>query len=173
MRVFAFLKRELLEMLPPTLFFLLVFQVVVLVRRLLAEEAGLYLTTSATAVVGALILGKSILVADALPLFRFFRSERLIYNVVWRTLLYLAVALAFQLAEELIPLASKYGGLGAALGNLARETDWTRFWVTHAVLALFLSFYAFTTALIGVIGVRRFLRVFFGWRGDEGAAATP
>lgn len=170
-RILRFLKKEALEMLPPTLFFLVVFHGVIVVRRLAGEEGeGDYLTSSATAVVGALMIGKAVLVADALPLFRLFQ-ERLILNVGWRTCLYLGVALGFQLLEELLPLIPAYGGLGAALGRLGDEIHWARFWATHLVLAVFLLFYTFSTALIRVIGIDEFLRIFFGWRRGGGGAS--
>ena len=159
----AFLKKEFLEMLPPTIFFFVVFQFVVISRSVLGAELDISMVTSAAAVIGALIVGKSILVADALPLFKWFRDHRLIYNVVWRTALYMSIIVIFQMLEELIPLASKYGGFASASEHLIADVDWLRFWATHIILVVFLAFYSFATALIDVVGNDRFLAVFFGW----------
>ena len=161
-KTLAFVKKEFLEMLPPTIFFFVVFEVVVFFRSLIGNESGFSMVSTSAAIVGALIVGKSILIADALPLFGWFKKNRLILNVLWRTALYMSIVLVFQILEELIPLVSKYGGLGTALSHLADEAHWPRYLATHVVLAVFLGFFSFATALIGVIGADRFLQTFFG-----------
>lgn len=158
----TFVRKELLEMVPPTAFFILVFQVVVLTRSAIGGAEGVSMTTTASALVGALIVGKAVLIADSTPLFHWFRERALILNVAWRTLLYLCVTLVLQLLEEYLPLVSRYGGMGAALEHLGEEIDWKVFWVTHLAFALFLAFYSFATALIEVVGGDRFRRIFFG-----------
>ena len=161
-KTLAFLKKEFLEMLPPTIFFFVVFEIVVFARSLMGGEPEASMTTTAGALIGALIVGKSILIADALPLLRWFREKRLILNVLWRVFLYLAIVFLFQVLEELIPLLRKYDGLAAASSHLLEEIHWTRFWATHLLLAVFLILYSFMTALISVIGTNRFREVFFG-----------
>jgi hypothetical protein len=171
-KALAFLKNEFLKLLPPTIFFFVVFHTVVFVRSLIGAGSGFSMTTSTAATIGALILGKSILIADALPLFRWFRDPRLILNVVWRVFLYLAIVLGFQILGELIPLLSKYGGLSAAGEQLIEEIHWPRFWATHLLLAMFLAFYSVSTALIEIIGESRCLEIFLGWR-KAPAGGTP
>jgi len=105
---------------------------------------------------------ESVLIADALPLFRWFSEPRLIFNVLWRVLLYLLVVLMFQILEELIPLLSKYDGFAAAASHLGDEVHWPRFLATHLIFAIFLVHYSFIRALISVIGKNRFRKVFFG-----------
>jgi hypothetical protein len=158
----AFLKKEFFELLPPTIFFLVVFEMVVLVRSLIGNEPNFTLMTNGAAIVGALVVGKSILIADALPFLEWFKKDRLILNVLWRLSLYMSVVIAVQTLEELIPVVSKYGGLTEALSHLSEEVRWRRVLATHLVLAVFLSFYTFSTALIGVVGADRTWEVFFG-----------
>ncbi len=149
-------------MLPPTIFFLVVFFVVVLTRSLMGEGTAIPMNTYGAAALGALVVGKSILVADALPLLRRFEDHPRIVNVLWRTFLYLLVVLAFQLLEELFPLISKHGGLAAAIAALVGEVDWARFWATHLLFAVFMSLYCLGTALIDALGRERFVREFLG-----------
>jgi hypothetical protein len=88
-KALAFLKKEALEMLPPTVFFFVVFEWIVFTRSLMgSSQSNLTLTTTSGAILGGLILGKSILIADALPLFKWFGKKRLILNVLWRIVLY-------------------------------------------------------------------------------------
>ena len=71
-----FLKDEFLEMLPSTIFFFVVFHIILFTRALMANQSGITIASSASATIGALIVGKSILIAGALPLFNWFRQNR-------------------------------------------------------------------------------------------------
>lgn len=160
-KVLAFLKRELLEMLPPTIFFFVVFHITLFTRALMAEQYGIPVASSVAATVAALIVGKSILIADALPLMRRFGQRRLVYNVVWRILLYVTMFLLFQLLEELVPLLSKYGEFSTAAAHMSEEINWPHFWASHTVLVVFLVFYCVGTAVIDAFGRDAVLEVFF------------
>lgn len=166
-KTLAFIKKEFIEMLTPTIFFFVVFEIVLFARSLMGVEQQFSLMTTGGVIVAALIVGKSVLIADALPLFRWFRDPRLIINVFWRTLLYMLIVLMFQILEELIPLLGKYDGLTAAASHLHDDIHWPRFWATHLIFAVFLVHYSFVTALISVIGGDRFREVFFGRNPDS------
>ena len=51
-----FIKKELLEMLPPTVFFLVVFCLLVLTRELMFQDTDIGKLTYAAAAIGALIV---------------------------------------------------------------------------------------------------------------------
>lgn len=169
-RVLAFVKRELLEILPPTLFFFVVFQIVVFTRSLAGTKGEFALTSAAAATLGALVVGKAVLVADSLPLFRRLLDRPLIYNVVWRVLLYMVLILALQVLEEAIPLVSRYGLSGAA-DRWVGEVHWPVFWATHLQLAFFVAIYCLATAVIGAVGADRVRQILFGRRARSGTAA--
>ena len=160
-KVLTFLKREFLELLPPTIFFLVVFHIFGFMRVLIGEQDGITITSSATATIGALIVGKSILIADALPLFNWFRQKRLIYNVAWRIFMYAMIALLLQLLEELIPIISKYGTISMVSEQFLEGINWSKFWASHILLIVFLAVYSLATAVIGAIGRDKFVEIFF------------
>ncbi len=166
-KVFIFLKHEFLEMLPPTIFFFVVFHIIAFTRALMAKQYGINISSSVTATIGALIVGKSILIADTLPFVNLFRQKRLIYNVIWKTFLYLLIVLLFQFIEELIPLISKYGAISTASKHLIEETKWLRFLATHILLIMFLAVYNVATGVIGAIGRDKFLEIFFSSKGNH------
>lgn len=161
-KTLLFIKKEFLELLVPTIFFLVVFFILIFNRSLLVSDHYVSITAYSAAIIGALIVGKSILIADALPLFKWFHKKRLIVNVVWRIMLYMSIVLLFQILEELIPIWSKYGDFATAVSHLPDEILWPRFLATHITLAVFLSFYSFSTALISIIGRNRFSEIFWG-----------
>lgn len=160
-KTLLFIKKELLEMLPPTVFFFVMFNIVLVIRTIMAEEYDIAVASAAATAILALIFGKSILIADALPLFNWFRERRLIHNIVWRLFLYLSIVLAFQFLEELIPLISKYETISIASEHLIEEIDWPRFWTSHIIMAVLLLFYILATEVIRVIGRKEFIKMMF------------
>src|ERR1700761_8383571 len=74
----ATLKHEFMEMLPPTIFFFVILHIVALIRVLMQQGTGLSWQTFGTVTVAALILGKSVLVANMLPFINRFPEKPLI-----------------------------------------------------------------------------------------------
>lgn len=99
--VFSTIKREFMEMLPPTIFFLVALHIVALIRALMVRSAGIEIQTSASILLAALILGKAVLIANLLPFINRFPDKPLIWNVAWKTLIYALVALLVHYLERL------------------------------------------------------------------------
>jgi hypothetical protein len=89
-RLWEVMKHEFHEVLPPTIFFLVAFHIVVLDRILLLRQYGLSLTSVAGATVAALLVAKIVLITDKFPFVNRFPDKPLIYNVVWKTAIYVA-----------------------------------------------------------------------------------
>lgn len=166
-KVLIFLKNELLEALPPTIFFFIVFHIVAFTRALMAEQYGITIVSLASATIGALIVGKSILIADALPLFNWFRQKMLIYEVAWRIFLYVIIIIIILVLDELIPLISKYGAISTAFEHLIEEIKWPRFWATNIILIAFLTVYSLATEVIRAAGRKELVELFFGTKSDH------
>ena len=161
-KTLLFLKKEFLELLPPTIFFFLIFQVMTFARSLLAKEYGITLASATSDFIGAIIVGKSILIVDALPMLKWFHQKRLIYTVLWRIFFYLLIVVLFEFIEGLIPLISKYGSVSSALTYGFREIRWDHFFAIHLILLLFIIIYTLITAVIEAVGRKEFLKIFFG-----------
>ena len=95
------LKHELAEMIPPTLYFFVIFHIVALIRELMTKNTGIDISTSTSIGIASLILGKAVLLANALPFINRFPEKPLIWNVCWKTALYFLVALVIHYLEHL------------------------------------------------------------------------
>src|SRR5207244_5314192 len=85
------LKKEFFALLPPTIFFFVALHIVTFVRVLMLKGTGISPLSSISVAVAALILGKAVLIADMLPMINRFPNKPLIYNVAWKTLIYMMV----------------------------------------------------------------------------------
>lgn len=157
--ILAFLKHEFLRMLPPTIYFLVIFHVLAFARQLMIQEWGVQVSSSVAATIGALIVGKAVLVADALPIVKRIARTRLAYDIAFRTLLYLLLALLFKLVEELIPALGREGGFTTAVTEVFGEIQWPRFLLVNIFMAMFLLFYNLLTGLIRALGQAEFRRL--------------
>jgi hypothetical protein len=157
-------KHELLEIIPPTLFFLIAFHVLALFRALLLRQYGIEVSAVAGATVAALLVGKVVLLTDKLPFINRFPEKPLIYNVVWKTAIYVLAALIVHYLEHLVPLWWRMGDLGTANRRLLDEIVWPHFWAVQLWLLVLLFVYCALRELIRAIGAREVRTMFFGTR---------
>jgi hypothetical protein len=158
------LKHEFHEVIPPTIFFLISFHIVVLDRKLMLRQYGLPLSSIASATVAALLVAKVVLIADALPFVNRFPDKPLIYNVVWKTAIYVAAAFVVHYFEHLVPIWWHTGDLGAANRQLLEEIVWPHFWAIQLWLVVLLFVYCAMRELVRAIGREKVVDMFFGPR---------
>src|SRR5213596_123223 len=98
----AKLKEEFFKLLPPTIFFFVALHIVTFIRVLMLKGTGISPLSSVSIAVAALILGKAVLLADMLPMINRFPNKPLIYNVSWKTLIYLLMSALIHYLERLV-----------------------------------------------------------------------
>ena len=172
-QVWAKVKHEFYEVIPPTIFFLISFYIVVLDRALMAKEYGLQPASMMGATIGALLVAKVVLIADMLPAINRFPEKPLIYNVVWKTVIYVAASLFVHYLEHLVPLWWRLGSLGAANEQLRSEMVWPHFWAIQLWLVVLIFVYCTARELVRVIGRDRALQMFFGTSASRRTAVAP
>jgi len=161
-RLFKWLKEEIKELLPPVLFFLVAFNLMHWVENLFLEDKGDSLSNFLAPSIGALIVGKALLIVDMLPVVNVFRNRPLIYSAVWKTFLYTLVAFLFRGAEEFIPLALETRSIPVGFGRYLTETHWPRFWATQAFLKMVLFIFVASREFVVAVGTKRARQLFFG-----------
>jgi hypothetical protein len=161
-RATAKIKEELLAMLPPTIFFFVALHIVALIRVLMLKGIGLTPTTSVSVAVAALILGKAVLIADMLPIINRYPDQPLIYNVAWKTAIYVAMAGLIHYLERLVEFWRQTGGLVAGNQKLLAEIVWTHFWAVQVVLVVLIVMYCTMHEITRVLGAKRVRQIFFG-----------
>ena len=156
------LKEEFFKLLPPTIFFFVALHIVAFVRVLMLKGTGISPTSSISIAVAALILGKAVLIADMLPTINRFPNKPLIYNVAWKTSIYLLVATLIHYLERLVDFWRQTGSFVAGNEKLLAEIVWPHFWAIQIILFVLIVMYCTMHELVRVIGKEKTLRIFFG-----------
>jgi hypothetical protein len=112
------LKEEFFAMLPPAIFFFVALHIIALVHALMLKGTGISPVSSMPLAVAALILGKAVLIADMLPMINRFPDKPLIYNVAWKTLVYLLAATLVHYLEHLVDFWRQAGGFVTGSGRV-------------------------------------------------------
>src|SRR5256885_7445907 len=156
------LKEEFFELLPPTIFFFVALHIVAFVRVLMLKGTGIAPSSSVSIAVAALILGKAVLIADMLPLINRFPNKPLIYNVAWKTVIYLLISAVIHSLERLLDFWRQTGGFVAGNQKLLSEIIWPHFWAIQIILLVLIVMYCTIHELVRAIGKEKVLRIFFG-----------
>lgn len=162
MGALAKIKHEMLKMLPPTIFFFVMLNIVLLVRALLTRGSGLSLPTFATVTISALILGKAVLLANMLPFINRFPEKPLLWNVLWKTVIYNVIATFIHYLERLHEAWKDTHDLGAAQHQLFASMIWPHFWAIQILLLVLIFNYCVFAELARLIGVERLRAMFLG-----------
>lgn len=161
-KVAAKIKEEFLALLPPTIYFFIALHIVALVRALLIKATGISAMSTASIAVAALVLGKSVLIADMLPIINRYPQKPLIYNITWKSMIYLLVSLFIHYLERLYDFSRQVGGLAAGNEKLVAEMVWPHFWAVQIILTMMIVAYCVGSELVRAIGKDRTRRMFFG-----------
>jgi hypothetical protein len=156
------IKHDLLELLPPTLFFFVMLHIVAIIRALMIRGSGLSLPATASVAIAALILGKAVLLANMLPFVNRFPEKPLIWNASWKTLIYAIVALFLHYLEELIDYWKERHNFVAANQALAAHINWAHFAAVQILLITLIVNYCVLAELARVIGRQKMKAMFLG-----------
>ncbi|ABA58508.1 hypothetical protein Noc_2048 [Nitrosococcus oceani ATCC 19707] len=103
------LKQEILTIIPPTIFFFATFQLIAFTRALMLEDMVSKFQLSSRQV------SPHSLFPSLLSFVNRFPEKPLIYNVVWKTAIYITATFIVRYVEHLIPFIRKHGDLVLAI----------------------------------------------------------
>jgi len=164
MKLLKTIKHDYLELLPPAIFFFIAFSLILITKRLILSEYGISWTGFGAAIVGALMIGKVVLIADKMPFVNRFPDRQLIYTASWKCLIYFLVAVLVQYLERIVPLLMKHGRIVEANRHFMDETVWTHFWLIQMWLAVLFFIYCAMRELVRAIGREKVIKMFFSGR---------
>jgi hypothetical protein len=159
----ATITHEIRELIPAVIYFVITFNIIGFTKVLMLREYGIQVSTFVGATVGALLVAKAVLIVGVLPFMEPFPKIPILYNVLWKTLLYALAAVMIQVLEEVIRALLKHGDLAPVGDALWRP----HFWVIQIWLVMVLLVFCTFRELIRVLGAAKAKEIFLGIRSSH------
>jgi hypothetical protein len=155
------------HMLPPTLYFFIAFNLIVVTTNLLAHDYWFRLTTFLVATTTAIVVGKAVLVANQIRLIDRFRGAPLIQPILYRTIFYTLIVMVVRILERFIHLAFDDRGFALAFDAAIDDFSWRRFAAIQIWLFTCFLIYVTATELSALLGEGQLFRLFFRHRSSQ------
>jgi hypothetical protein len=164
----ARLLHEALEALPPTLFFVVGFNFVVLTTNLILadyHEAGFKFIAATLA---APVVGKAVLVANAMPYIRRYDRAPLIQPILFKTVFYSIIVFLVRLLERFVHFTVVEHNRPRGFASYAMSTfSWDRFLAINLWICILFLIYVTASEVAHLFGRRELTRMFFTSRPTE------
>lgn len=163
------LVHEIRKVLPPTIYFFIGFNLILFTKRLILAEYLIQFTGFFIASVSALIVGKVVLVADAMPFLRRYDTAPLAQPILFKTLVYTFLVSVVRLLEAFIDYVANGGvvGHGGFVEEQLGAFSWDRFVATQLwVFVLFLVYVA-ASEFNSLLGEGELFKILFTRRSSE------
>lgn len=151
-RAGAFLLREFREILPPTIFFVVGFNLILLTTNLILADYGEQFSSYLLATVAAFVVGKAVLVANAMRTIRHYDRAPLIRPILYKTVFYWAMVFIARLLEHWIKYMAAHHPLGTFVPHMIATFSWSRFIAIQLWIFVLFLIYVTVTELNHLFG---------------------
>jgi hypothetical protein len=160
-RLMTFLEKELKELLPPTVFFAVSFNLIVLTTQLILADYLIHFFSFLVVTTCALVVGKSVLLADALPFFRRFDTAPMIQSVLFKTIVYWSVVFVVRFLEKFVEYWFGGGTISGIPDYIANHFTWHRFAAIQIWIFVLFLIYTSVADLNARLGKGQLVKMFF------------
>ena len=166
-RAFDWWLAQMKHVLPPTIFFLFGFNLILFTRWMTLQEHGIPFTNFFAASLAALLVGKAVLVVDNLRFMHRFDGAPLIQPILFKSTIYWLVVFAFRLVEGLLHFLREGGALADFPNILVAGFSWPRFLAIQIWLMVLFLVYVTAHELNTLFGDGELPRLFLRWHSSE------
>jgi hypothetical protein len=160
--------RELRQALPPTVFFFVGFNFIVLTTNLLVASYAVAVSSFMLATVAALVVGKAVITANSMPFLTMFDRSPLIQPILFKTTIYWVATVITRLAERFVRfLVIEGNSPGDFPTYLISDFSWQRFTAISLWLLLLFLIYVTVSEFSHLFGSAEMRRLFFAYRPSE------
>ena len=162
------LWHEFRQVLPPTIFFFVGFNFIVFTTNLLVADYAIAVSSFMLATLAALVVGKAVLVANAMPFLRRYDRAPLITPILFKTAVYWVIVFIARLLERFVHFSVlERKPPSDFIPFLITTFSWHRFSaISLWILVLFLI-YVTATEFSHLFGAGEMPRLFFTYRPSE------
>jgi hypothetical protein len=166
-RLRSFVVKELREVWRPTLFFAIAFNLLVLTTQLILADYLVHFASFMLPTMCALVVGKSVLLANALPFFSRFDTAPMIQPVLFKTFVYWAVVFLVRFLEKLGEYLFSGGTLSGISEYVSTHFTWHRFAAIQIWIFVLFLIYTSVAELNARLGNGALMKIFFTGRSSE------
>src|SRR6516165_6744004 len=167
-RTGAFLLREFREILPPTIFFFIGFNLILLTTNLILADYGAQFSSFILATAAAFVVGKAVLVANAMPAIRRYDRAPLIRPILFKTVFYWLAVFVVRLLEHWIEyLRSGDYVFGGFLKHETATFSWGHFIAVQLWIFVLFLIYVTGSEFNRLFGHGELSRILFTYRPSE------
>lgn len=152
------------HLLPPTLYFLITFNLISFSTNLAVHNSWFEVHSIVLSTTTALVVAKVVLVVDRVRVIDRYRGAPLILPILYKSVFYSIVVLLVRFIEKVVGFAIEAHGFGDVFRTLMQEFTWHRFVAVQ--IWIFLSFLVYVSAseLNALVGEGQLGRLFFRHR---------
>jgi hypothetical protein len=168
-RIGHVLLHEFRQVLPPTIFFFVGFNLILFTKRLILQDYLIQFTGFFIATTAALIVGKVVLVADKMPFLRRFDHAPLAQPILFKTVIYTLFVFAARLIEAFIHYVVEGGtvGQGGFIEHQLGSFSWHHFIATQMWIFVLFLIYVTASEVNDLLGDGELFKIFFTRRSSE------
>ena len=161
------LMHEVREALPPTIFFFLGFNIIVLTTNLLVAQYLVAVSNFMLATLAALVVGKAVLVANKIPLLRRYDRAPLIQPILFKTAFYWIIVFLARLLERVVHFLLEGNTPADFISYLVTTFSWHRFSAISLWLLVLFLIYVTASEFSQLFGPGEMRRLLFTRRPSE------
>jgi hypothetical protein len=165
--VLAFIIKEVKEVIPPTVFFGVGFNIIALTMQLVLDDYFVRFAKFIVVTTAALAVGKAVLVANALPFLRRFDRAPLIQPILFKTAIYFVVVLLVQILERTVEYLLDGGTMAGISKYVSENFSWHRFTAIQIWIFVLFLIYVTATELNTLLGDGELVKILFTRRSSE------
>ncbi len=166
-RALGFVIKEFREIIPPTLFFGVGFSIIYLTTQLILDDYLVRLASFMVVIGAALVVGKAVLLANALPIARRFEGAPLIQPVLFKTTLFFLVVFLVRFLEKLFEYWVGGGTISGIPDYVASHFSWHRFAAIQIWIFVLFLIYTSIAELNATLGEGELFKIIFTRRTAE------
>jgi len=167
-RAGGFFLHEFREMLPPTIFFFIGFNLIVLTTNLILADYSVAFGNFMLATAAALVVGKSVLVANAMAVLRRYDRGPVIEPILFKTVFYWAIVFIARLLEHFIRFwLIEHNPISEFWPHMAATFSWHRFAAIQIWILVLFLIYVTASELNHLFGDGELRRILFTHRPSE------
>jgi len=161
------LFHEVREALPPTIFFFVGFNFIVLTTNLLVAQYLVAVSNFMLATMAALVVGKAVLVANKIPFLRRYDRAPLIQPILFKTAFYWVIVFFARLLERFVHFLVEGNSPGDFGSYLITTFSWHRFSAIALWICVLFLIYVTVSEFSHLFGPGELRRLFFTSRPSE------